>query len=203
LLLYNKMQPRYEFRVWGENLQPLKTTLEQRDVPQTTISNETYLLSLQTDKCNAKIRNGTLEIKFLLEEHRGLEQWQPVLRSAFPVARSVISQEFFSRVEVEPPQLLRPHYDVQEFLNEVIAARLELATVEVSKRRSKFRLDRSMAEFTIISFEHIARHTVAVESVDADQMLRLIAELGLQSAENISYIRYLRCFVENKHISGK
>jgi hypothetical protein len=121
------------------------------------------------------------------------------MRSAFPVARSVISQEFFPRVEVEPPQLLRPHYDVQEFLNEAIAVRPELAMVEVSKRRSKFRLDRCTAEFTIISFEQIVRHTVAVESVDAEQMLRLIAELGLQGAENISYVRYLRRFVKNKH----
>ena len=80
-----EIKPRYEFRVWAEMLAPLREQLERLASPKKTVSQETYLVSATTDKCNAKIRADLMDIKILVSEDRGLEQWNPILKATFPL----------------------------------------------------------------------------------------------------------------------
>ena len=50
----SEIKPRYEFRVWAETLTPIRERLERLAPPKETVSQETYLVSATTDKCNAK-----------------------------------------------------------------------------------------------------------------------------------------------------
>jgi exopolyphosphatase / guanosine-5'-triphosphate,3'-diphosphate pyrophosphatase len=186
------IEPRYEFRVWGETLVELKEKLERRAAPVKAVSSETYLISRATERCNAKIRAGLIDIKILLAEHRGLEQWKPILKAAFPLDRTVIATQIFPRLDIRPPHLSRARYEKDEFLNEVIGPEPEIVIVELSKVRFRFSLLTCMAEFTVVRFNDMTRETVAVESADPDELLRLIHEIGLDRAENVSYVRYIK-----------
>ncbi len=186
------IEPRYEFRVWGESLVELKEKFERRATPVKAVSRETYFIPRGTDRCNAKIRAGSIDIKILLAEHRGLEQWKPVLKEAFPLDRTVIATQILPRLDIRSPHLSKARYEKDEFLNEVIGPELEIVIVELSKVRFRFSLLTCLAEFTVVRFNDMTRETVAVESADPDELLRLIHEIGLDGAENVSYVRYIK-----------
>ena len=105
---------------------------------------------------------------------------------------SVIASQIFPSLEIRPPQLFQARYEMAEFFNEVIVAAAGIAIVEVFKTRSKFSLGTCQAEFTAVLLNDVARDTVAMESANPDELLRLIHEFGLDGAENISYVRYIR-----------
>jgi hypothetical protein len=54
-------------------------------------------------------------------------------------------------------------------------------------------LGKCQAEFTEVHFNNVTScRTVAVESTYPEELLRTLGEIGLDGAENVSYIRYLR-----------
>ncbi|HXY52823.1 MAG TPA: hypothetical protein VEI01_25480 [Terriglobales bacterium] len=183
---------RYEFRIWAETLAPLRKRLEGLAHAKQTVSQETYLVSARTDRCNAKIRSDLMDIKVLIAEDRGLEQWKPVLKAGFPLQRSVIASHVFASLELPPPVLSRTEYARGEFLGEVIASEPQIAIVHVSKNRYQFSLETCQAEFAAVTLNHLGRDTVAVESADPDAVLQLIRDLGVAGEANTSYIREIK-----------
>ena len=95
IMAMDEIKPRYEFRVWADTLASVHEKLGRLALPKTTESQETYLISRATEKCNAKIRSALMDIKVLVNEDRGLEQWKPVLKAGFPLESSVISAQVF------------------------------------------------------------------------------------------------------------
>jgi exopolyphosphatase / guanosine-5'-triphosphate,3'-diphosphate pyrophosphatase len=186
-----KIKPRYEFRVWAENLSPLREKLEGLAQPRETVSKETYLISAMTDRCNAKIRSGLMDVKILIHEDRGLEQWSPILKAGFPLDRSVIAGKVFPSLEVPTPRLLKSEYAMEEFLHQVIPSDRRIAVVDVSKTRYQFAIGVCQAEFASTTVNQVPRETVAIESTDADAVLQLIQDLGI-TEPNTSYIREIK-----------
>jgi exopolyphosphatase / guanosine-5'-triphosphate,3'-diphosphate pyrophosphatase len=186
-----EIQPRYEFRVWAENLGEFKERLERLSAPVKGVTRENYFVSGTTDRCNAKIRVDLMEIKELIAEYHGLEQWKPVLKASFPLDRSVVASQVFRCLELDPPQLSRPQYAMAEFLD-AIRPLSGIEIVEVSKRRCRFSLEACRAEFAAVTIKDIAQDTVALESANPDAVLRLIDEFGLGSLPNLSYVRQIK-----------
>jgi hypothetical protein len=192
-----EIKPRYEFRVWADSLEHTRKRLERMAAPrEAQTSHESYVVSATTDKCNAKIRAGLMDIKLLIAEERGLQQWKPVLKAEFPLSRSIISAQIFPNLAVQTPPLAREQYSLDQFFDELIRKEAKLAIVEVSKTRFQFDLDNGQAEFTTAAINRVARQTVAVESVDPAAVLRTISELALQGAPNISYIREIKRIID-------
>ncbi len=188
-----ELQPRYEYRVWGNTLEDVRDNLERLATPlRTETSKETYLISATTDKCNAKIRGGRINLKALLAIEQKLELWKPVLNAEFPLDRSVISGQIFPCLELRAPDLLRPRYSMDEFVSEVIPAQPQIAMVTILKRRARFLLDECLAEFTSVSIGKVARETVAIESVEPGPVLRLIRRLHIADMANANYIAELK-----------
>jgi len=187
----SEIKPRYEFRVWAEALSPVREKLESLASPKQTVSQETYLVSATTDKCNAKIRAELMDIKLLVAEDRGLEQWNPVLKATFPLEGSVIAAQVFPSLELPPPVLAKSAYTLDEFLGGVMRADSRITIVNVSKTRYQFRIGVCAAEYAQITLNGVPRDTVAVESVDPDAVLKLVGELGVKEA-NTSYIREIK-----------
>jgi exopolyphosphatase/guanosine-5'-triphosphate,3'-diphosphate pyrophosphatase len=187
-----EIKPRYEFRTWAETLVPLRKRLECLAQPRETVSQEIYLVSARTDRCNAKIRSDLMDIKILIAEDRGLEQWKPVLKAGFPLDRSVIADQVFPNLDLRPPVLSEIEYALEKFLREVIAPEPRITIVNVSKTRHQFNLETCQAEFASVTFNHLERDTVAVESADPDAALQLIWDLGIAGEANTSYIRELK-----------
>ncbi len=188
-----ELQPRYEYRVWADSLDDVRNNLQRLAAPlRTETSEETYLISAITDKCNAKIRSGRINLKALLATEQKLELWKPVLDAEFPLDSSVITRQIFPCLELRAPDLLRPRYSMDQFLSEVIRAQPQIAMVTILKRRARFLLDECLAEFTSVSIGKVACDTVAVESIEPGSVLRLIRQLHIADMPNTNYIAQLK-----------
>jgi hypothetical protein len=188
-----ELQPRYEYRVWADTLEDVRSNLQRLATPlRTETSEETYLISATTDKCNAKIRGGRINLKALLATEQKLELWKPMLDAEFPLDRSVMTEQIFPCLELRAPDLHRPRYSMDEFVSEVIRAQPQIALVTILKRRARFLLDECLAEFASVSIGKFARETVAVESIEPGSVLRLIRQLHIAGMPNTNYIVQLK-----------
>jgi len=186
-----EIKPRYEFRVWAESLTPLRAKLEAFAQPRESRSAETYLISAVTERCNAKIRAELMDIKVLVAEDRGLEQWKPILKAGFPLSKIVIAEQVFPSLEIAVPPLAKGEYTFDQFLQQVMRPLTKVAVVEVTKTRYQFNIGLCASEHSLITINGVPRDTVAVESTDADAVLKLVGELGIHE-QNVSYIREIR-----------
>jgi exopolyphosphatase / guanosine-5'-triphosphate,3'-diphosphate pyrophosphatase len=187
----SEIKPRYEFRVWSETLAPIREKLNRLAEPREMVSEETYLISAITDRCNAKIRAGLMDIKVLVDEDRGLEQWNPVLKAGFPLLSSAITTQVFPSLQIPVQVLAKAAYTLDEFLDDVMRAEPAISIVDVSKTRYQFGIGACAAEYAQTSLAGVPRDTAAVESVDPGAVLQLVRELGLRGA-NTSYIREIK-----------
>ena len=67
----------------------------------------------------------------------------------------------------------------------------KIAVVEVTKTRYQFNIGVCASEYSLITINGAPRDTVAVESTDADAVLKLVGDLGIHE-QNVSYIREIR-----------
>lgn len=186
-----EIKPRYEFRIWADSLAPLRAQLDAMGEPREAKSAETYLISQVTERCNAKIRAELMDIKVLVAEDRGLEQWRPILKAGFPLNQSDIAQQVFPNLQLVAPTLVKPAYTYDEFINTVVKAEPKIAVVEVTKTRYQYKIGECAAEYSQITINKTPRDTVAVESTDPDAVLQLVEKLGIHEP-NVSYIREIR-----------
>jgi exopolyphosphatase/guanosine-5'-triphosphate,3'-diphosphate pyrophosphatase len=180
-------KPRYEFRTWAQTLARARAKLQQWGIPTARDeSDETYLVSASTSRCNAKIRNGLLDIKILLATQRGLELWKPVLKAAFPIDRATIIEHVFPALELPAPPLPAGHYSIEQFLD--LAGQARIAIVQIRKTRRQFTLYQCQAEFTSVLIGTLSQETMAVESEDPGAVLSAVSRLGLENTPNTSYV---------------
>lgn len=190
-----EIKPRYEFRVWGDKLVAVRERLELLAQPKVTDSEETYIVSAATEKCNAKIRAALMDIKVLVAVSRGLEQWKPIMKGEFPLQKSMIVDQVFPSLEVAAPTLSKSSYELKEFLDEVIRPHPKLKIAEVRKTRYQFKIGECAAEYAQVTINGRPRDTAAVESVNPDAVLQLVHDLGIADA-NTSYIREIKHVLE-------
>ena len=182
----------WEFRIWAQDLTQVRREFERIAIPQRPeITPEIYLLSQTTDRCSAKMRSGTLDLKVLLEERDGLERWAPLFKAAFPLSRAVIADQLFPALALDPPTLSKSEYSLVEFL-EVIRMEPKITIANVHKERHQFGLETCLAEFAAVLINGTSRHTVAIESTDPDAVLELAVKLAIRDRPNTSYVRELK-----------
>jgi hypothetical protein len=193
----NDLQPRYEFRIWGNHLGPVRDRIAASATMSAPCeSAETYILSAATDTANVKIRAGLLDIKLMIEQQGRLERWRPALKASFPIDSRTIVEDVFPDLKVAPPHIERPSYSHGEFIRDLVRPRHELAVVDVVKRRSKFEFDQCTAEFAEVEIAGGAcSETIEFESEDPAAVLRAIAKFGLTAYPNISYVRHLKLMI--------
>ncbi|HWS98239.1 MAG TPA: hypothetical protein VN620_17375 [Candidatus Methylomirabilis sp.] len=186
-----EIKPRFEFRIWADSLAPLRTELDAMGQAREAKSAETYLISKVTERCNAKIRAELMDIKVLVAEDRGLEQWKPILKAGFPLSQLDIASQVFPSLQLVAPTLVKSAYTYDEFLQGVVRREPKIAVVEVTKTRYQYSIGVCAAEYSLITINGVPRDTVAVESTDADAVLELVSKLDIHEP-NVSYIREIR-----------
>src|SRR4051794_24542868 len=129
--------PRWEWRTFARRVPRADTTLDAMTPTSVHESDDLYLLAPGGD--NVKIRDGMVDIKVLRETDRaGLQRWEPVLKTAFPLDNETVRRVFRSLrlpLPADPPTQL--------------SADALLATAEGSNGPRAIRVHKRRARYTV------------------------------------------------------
>jgi hypothetical protein len=129
-----------------------------------------------------------MDIKVLVNQDRGLEQWSPRMKGEFPLTRQVIQHEVFPAFAVEVPELQCDAYTFQECLDEIIRPHPALAAVSVFKQRFGFDINGCIAELANVYINGALIRTACLESTDPELVLRTRTRTHLDGYENVNYL---------------
>jgi exopolyphosphatase/guanosine-5'-triphosphate,3'-diphosphate pyrophosphatase len=172
--------PRWEYRTFGESFGEAEANIRSHGDAKARSSAETYIVSFDIKK---------------LENVNGdtLEQWNPVLKSGFPLTRGVLAQ-VCAAWGVTLPASAREAWTLEEFLGEVVAAHARLRAIAVGKERFGLTVDGCIVELANLTFDGKPIRTAAVEHEDPALVIATVRKLGLDGFENTNYIKALKRF---------
>jgi exopolyphosphatase/guanosine-5'-triphosphate,3'-diphosphate pyrophosphatase len=183
------MAPRWEYRVWGEDLSELRAKVAALEASLgVRVSRETYLVG--SPDTNAKIRAEILEVKRLLKTDRAFQLWTPTLKEPFPLAAATVSEVLAIVLGSDSPRLEVSSFEMANFLAQ--AKRAGVIVAEVSKRRDGYRHEGCLLEFAEVTVGGSTLHTVAIESEDLETAGDLAARMGISTLPNQSYPMTIR-----------
>jgi len=186
---------RWEWRAFGERFGAGEARLAVRTPEHVEESDDLYLLS-PVDDVTMKIRGGVLDIKRRVEvDDDGLEQWEPIAKSEFPLTASDAARAFAAAAIPFRPQV-DTVYEIDRFVAELARPPSALQTVRVRKRRAHHTLDGCMAELTEVDANGLQTRTIALESEDPGRLVAAVRNFGFDSSPNVSYPRALKTLLE-------
>jgi hypothetical protein len=184
-----ELQPRYEFRAFAQHFGLVEEKMRKLSkLEKFRESSEIYILSAKNNKSNVKIRYDALDIKVFVKEDRGLQQWRPQFREEFPIKRKTIRDEMMAALGVAVVELNRSEYTPDQLLERIIEPHPELVLARVFKRRFGYTINGCISEIAELLINGAAIKTIAIESVDAEAVLKAKEMLGLQEYENVNYL---------------
>jgi exopolyphosphatase / guanosine-5'-triphosphate,3'-diphosphate pyrophosphatase len=143
-------------------------------------------------EASMKARDDTMDVKVLQHvDADGLQQWIPVVKSAYPLQVAGIRRAL-AALGAQAPPLQRDHYSLAQLLDEVVGPSPELVAVAVHKHREHHLVEGVMVELSEIGTEHGSVPTIAVESEDPARVVATVAALGLALHPNVSLPRALK-----------
>jgi len=182
-------RPRYEFRAFAQHFGLIEERLRRfSKLDNFRESSEVYIVSAGNRKNNVKIRYNTLDIKVLLKEEKGLQQWSPLTRVGFPLEMGSVRNEVFPRLGVAVPEFKRTVYTLDQYLEEIVRPHPELSIARVFKRRFGYIINGCLSEIAELLINSAAIKTVSVESVNIEELLQTKDMLGLHGYENVNYL---------------
>ncbi len=191
----NKITPRWEWRSFGRCFGEAEKRLAALTPQGVQESDEIYLLSGAGG--NVKVRAALMDIKVLQQVNEdGLEQWTPVMKAEFPLSAADAARVFASLV-LPVPSLPRASYTLDEFIEAFAKPGAAIRTVKVHKRRTRYAVGGCMAELSEVVANGKPTRTIAVESEDAQAVVRAVRELGLGGYVNTSYPRGLAALIDD------
>ena len=186
--------PRWEWRTFGEHFGDADARFAGLVAERTEESDEVYLLSLRSD-ASVKVRAGLMDVKQLQRVNDdGLEQWQPVLKAADPLAVADV-RTVLKALGVPVPSLGRSAYTLAELVDELVEPNPNLRAVDVHKRRAHYTVVGCMAELSEVGTEYGGTRTIAVEAEDPARVIAAVRELGLASRDNVCLARGLKALL--------
>jgi hypothetical protein len=188
--------PRFEFRTFGKefNQAAFRMARLSNAVPEKVWerqSEEIYIVSATNNKNNTKIRGGKMDIKTFIQKKDGLEQWNPLMKGEFPIAKSVLEEEVFPAFAVEMPTLTKDTYTLDEFLTMVRANDL-LRAVRVEKQRFGYMVNDTICEIANVWINGAKLVSINSESTVLKDILKTMKDVGIDSCENINYLQAVK-----------
>jgi len=184
-----EIKPRYEFRTFAQNFGIVEEKMRQlAPCEKIRESSEIYIMSKGNNLNNTKVRDDLMDIKILVNEEKGLEQWNPLMKGSFPMKTSMIRDEVFPAFGVPIPEFEHQEYTLEQFLTTIVNPHTGLTAVHVFKRRFAFTINGCIAEWGEIYINGARIKTVNVESVDVEAILKAKKMLALEPYENVNYL---------------
>ena len=189
-------KPRFEFRTFGQNFDESAKRMARLSVPipekvWERESDEIYILSKTNDINNTKIRDGKMDIKTYVQTVDGLEQWNPLMKGEFPIAKEVLLNDVFPAFMVKMPELLKDTYTVDEFLA-MIDANADLQAVRVHKQRFGYMVNDTLCEVGNVLINGAKVVTINSESTELDDIKKTITDCNLEGNENLNYLQVIK-----------
>lgn len=184
-----KIKPRFEFRTFAQNFGIVERKMrEHSEIENLRESAEIYIMSGANNENNTKIRDDKMDIKVLVQEKEGLEQWKPRMKGKFPMNATQITNEVFPAFGVKMIELQREEYTQKQYLDEIIKPHPGLVAVHVFKRRFAFTVNKCICEIADILINGALIKTVSIESTEINDILKTKEMLRLTEYENINYL---------------
>ena len=189
-------KPRFEFRTFGQNFSESSNLMKELSISvpekvQHRQSDEIYIVSRTNDKNNTKIRNGKMDIKTFVQTVDGLEQWNPLMKTEFPIKATILKNEVFPAFKVEMPELTQDEYSMSEFLN-MIDENPNLLAVDVHKERFGFMVNDTICEVANVLINGAKVVTINSESTEIDDIKKTMNDVKLNNIENINYLQVIK-----------
>ncbi len=196
LKIGEQSKPRFEFRSFGQNFDEAAKKMKELSAPvpekvKERFSDEIYIVSKTNDINNTKIRNGKMDIKTFVRTLKGLEQWNPLMKTDFPISKEILSNEVFPAFQVKIPELDKESYTMEEFL-ELIKTNPDLQSVKVHKHRFGYMINNTICEYAEVLINGAKIVSVNSESTEVEDVLKTIKDLGLVGVENINYLQAIK-----------
>ena len=191
-------KPRFEFRSFGQDFNKQAERMARLSVPipeklWVRHSPETYIMSRTNDINNTKIREGKMDIKTYVQTVDGLEQWNPLTKTEFPVSIDFLKSDIFPAFQVDFPDLENNEYTADEFLV-MVNNHSDLQAVSVIKERFGYMVNDTICEVGNILINGAKVMTINSESTELDDIKKTMSDIGLDGVENITY-RQLKEFL--------
>ena len=189
-------KPRFEFRTFGQNFDESAKRMARLSVPipekvWERESDEIYILSKTNDINNTKIRDGKMDIKTYVQTVDGLEQWNPLMKGEFPIAKEVLLNDVFPAFMVKMPELVKDTYTLDEFLA-MIDANPDLQAVRVHKQRFGYMVNDTLCEVGNVIINGAKVVTINSESTELDDIKKTIRDCNLEGNENLNYLQVIK-----------
>lgn len=186
---------RWEWRSFGRSFGAAEDHLAKLTPSAPKDSEEIYFLSSGGE--NVKVRDGLMDLKVLREVNAdGLEQWAPILKAAFPIS-AADATKVLDALHIPVPNSLHDIYGLQMLLEAAAQSNGRVRVVNVHKRRIRYTVEGCMAELSNLSADGNPTRTIAVESEDADAIMRAVDALGLTGYVNTNYLRALADLIDH------
>jgi hypothetical protein len=188
--------PRFEFRTFGKQFDQAAFRMARLSspVPEKVWerhSKEIYIVSATNNKNNTKIRDGKMDIKTFIQEKDGLEQWNPLMKGEFPIAKSVLEKEVFPAFATEMPKLTKDTYSLDEFLT-MVRANDSLKAVSVEKQRFGYMVNDTICEVANVWINGAKLVSINSESTVLEDIRKTMKDVGIDSCENINYLQAVK-----------
>ena len=189
-------KPRFEFRTFGQCFCDEHKRMASLSIPVPEkvwerSSDEIYILSRTNDINNTKIRDGKMDIKTYVQTIDGLEQWNPLMKGEFPIAKEVLEKEVFPAFMVEMPALTKDTYTYDEFID-MVEAHPDLAAVRVHKQRFGYMVNDTICEVGNVLINGAKVVTINSESTEVEDIKKTMKDVGLEGVENINYLQAIK-----------
>ncbi len=186
-----KIIPRWEYRVFAEDLGAVEHNIRAHGQPRVKESAEDYIVCRSSGN-NVKVRDGLLDIKELVNTNEDtLEQWMPVMKVGFPCPADDIAR-IFSAFDLVRPEMERDEYTYDQFIDEVVGGAEALVVIKVTKKRNGYMVREVIVEVAEVTFDGVALKTAAAEHIDPALVMEVVRELGLDAFPNVNYIKAMK-----------
>ena len=189
-------KPRFEFRSFGQDFNNQAGRMARLSVPipeklWVRHSPETYIMSRTNDINNTKIREGKMDIKTYVQTVDGLEQWNPLTKTEFPVTVDFLKSDIFPAFQVDIPSFNKSEYTMDEFL-EMVKSQSELQAVRVVKERFGYMVNNTICEVGNVIINGAKVMSINSESTELDDIKKTMSDIGLDGVENINYLQAIK-----------
>jgi len=192
-------QPRWEWRIFQPAPFPQDLLPETLSPLRSVESAETYLVCTGSS-LNFKIRDGHLEVKHLLNRSGdGLEQWEAVFKSAFPMTprRFQRLQSLECGFPQAPDSALETENDFIDAYRELEGIRL----IPVLKSRSVFHTGSTLFDHVRLQIGRKDFYSLAVEDVDEKKVRGWVLSMEFDPSQNTNYPAGLSHFAQRELFS--